>query len=236
MIKLAIVDDEPQYAETLQNFIAQYGNEYKEEFEIDVYTDGDQIVEHYKSDYDIILMDVEMKFLDGMSAAEEIRKIDSEVVIIFVTNMPQYAVRGYEVEAMDYVLKPISYIAFSHTLNRAIERIKNRKVKTLSITVRGNVSRIPIDQLYYIESQGHTLLFHTAKGIKEAAGTMKEVESELVPHHFFRGNKGYLINLAHVNHVLDGCAIVEGEELLLSRGRKKEFMEALADYWGGAMD
>ncbi len=71
-------------------------------------------------------MDVEMKFMDGMSAAEEIRKMDTEVVIIFITNMAQYAIRGYAVDALDYVLKPVSYFAFSQRLNRAIGRMKKR--------------------------------------------------------------------------------------------------------------
>ena len=86
-----------------------FSKENGEVFNITVYSDGDQIVHKYKSQFDIILMDVEMKFMDGMSAAEEIRKVDTEVVIIFITNMAQYAIRGYAVDALDYVLKPVSY-------------------------------------------------------------------------------------------------------------------------------
>ena len=123
MISIAIVGDEEMYAKQLQQFLHQYEEENKEMFDITVYSDGDQIVNKYKSQYDIILMDVEMKFMDGMSAAEEIRKIDTEVVIIFITNMAQYAIRGYAVDALDYVLKPVSYFAFSQRLNRAISRM-----------------------------------------------------------------------------------------------------------------
>ena len=89
MISIAIVEDEEMYAKQLQQFLHQYEKENKEMFDITVYSDGDQIVNKYKSQYDIILMDVEMKFMDGMSAAEEIRKIDTEVVIIFITNVRQ---------------------------------------------------------------------------------------------------------------------------------------------------
>ena len=70
-----------------------------------------------------------MKFMDGMSAAEEIRKVDTEVVIIFITNMAQYAIRGYAVDALDYVLKPVSYFAFSQRLSRAIGRMKKTRDK-----------------------------------------------------------------------------------------------------------
>ena len=235
MIKIAIVEDEVLYADQLQEYLKKYEEEYRETFEISVFQDGDQIVHHYKAEYDVILMDVEMRFMDGMSAAEEIRKMDTEVVIIFITNMPQYAVRGYEVDALDYVLKPITYFAFAQRLNRAIERIKKRTKRVISVNIKGSQIRMPIESVYYIESQGHTLIFQGVKGEVEAPGTMKEIQEKLRDEHFFRGNKGYLINLAHVDRVVEGCAVVAGEELVLSRGRRKEFMEALAGYWGEAV-
>lgn len=235
MIKIAIVEDEVLYADQLQEYLKKYEEEYRETFEISVFQDGDQIVHHYKAEYDVILMDVEMRFMDGMSAAEEIRKIDTEVVIIFITNMPQYAVRGYEVDALDYVLKPITYFAFAQRLNRAIERIKKRTKRVISVNIKGSQIRMPIESVYYIESQGHTLIFHGVNGEVEAPGTMKEIQEKLRDEHFFRGNKGYLINLAHVDRVVEGCAVVAGEELVLSRGRRKEFMEALAGFWGEAV-
>ncbi len=127
MIKIAIVEDELAYAKQLQEFLLQYEKEMGESFHITTFSDGDEIVHKYKADFDIILMDVEMKFMDGMSAAEEIRKVDTEVVIIFITNMAQYAIKGYAVDALDYVLKPVSYFAFSQRLARAISRMKKRE-------------------------------------------------------------------------------------------------------------
>jgi len=235
MIKIAIVEDEHAYAMQLQKYLHQYESETGEVFEISLFSDGDEIVNKYRPIYDIILMDVEMKFMDGMSAAEEIRKVDTEVVIMFITNMPQYAIRGYAVDALDYVLKPVSYFAFSQKLNRAISRMKKRETKTISISIKGGTVRLDISNITYVESQGHTLIFHTASANYETSGTMKEMEKELSRYDFFRGNKGYLINLAHVDSIKDGCAVVRGESLLLSRARKKEFMETLTRYWGEVM-
>ena len=235
MIKIAIVEDEHAYAMQLQEYLNQYETENSEVFEISLFSDGDEIVHKYNPIYDIILMDVEMKFMDGMSAAEEIRKVDTEVVIIFITNMPQYAIRGYAVDALDYVLKPVSYFAFSQRLNRAISRMKKRESKTLALNVKGGTVRLDITNITYIESQGHTLIFHTVGADYETSGTMKELEKELKELHFYRGNKGYLINLAHVEGIRDGCAIIRGERLLLSRARKKDFMETLTRYWGEVM-
>ncbi|MGN0505058.1 MAG: LytR/AlgR family response regulator transcription factor [Lachnospiraceae bacterium] len=235
MIRIAIVEDEETYALQLQEFLKKYEKENGETFQISLFSDGDEIVHKYKAEYDIILMDVEMKFMDGMSAAEEIRKVDTEVVIIFITNMPQYAIRGYAVDALDYVLKPVSYFAFSQRLNRAIVRMKKRENKNIFISVKGGTIRLDVANIYYIESQGHTLNFHTAAGVYEASGTMRELEETLEPLNFYRGNKGYLINLAHVEGVKDGVASVKGERLMLSRARKREFMEALTRYWGEVM-
>lgn len=232
MIKIAIVEDESMYANQLKEYLEQYEKENGEVFDITMYSDGDDIVHKYKAQFDIILMDVEMKFMDGMSAAKEIRKVDTEVVIIFITNMAQYAIRGYAVDALDYVLKPVSYFAFSQRLARAIGRMKKREQKVISVNIKGGTVRLDVANIYYIESQGHNLIFHTASGEYESFGTMKDVEDKLGTMNFFRGNKGYLINLAHVDGVQEGCAVVRGESLVLSRSRKKEFMEALTRYWG----
>ena len=232
MISIAIVEDEKMYAEQLEEYLHRYEKDNGELFDITVYSDGDQIVNKYKSQFDIILMDVEMKFMDGMSAAEEIRKIDTEVVIIFITNMAQYAIRGYAVDALDYVLKPVSYFAFSQRLNRAISRMKKRETKMIMVNIKGGTVRLNLANIFYIESQGHTLILHTILGDYETSGTMKELEEKLYDMNFCRGNKGYLINLQHVDSVEDGCAVVNGERLVISRPRKKEFMEALTAYWG----
>ena len=235
MIKIAIVEDEHAYAMQLQDYLHQYENETGEVFEISLFSDGDEIVNKYRPIYDIILMDVEMKFMDGMSAAEEIRKVDTEVVIMFITNMPQYAIRGYAVDALDYVLKPISYFAFSQKLSRAINRMKKRERKTLTVSIKGGAIRLDMAHITYIESYGHTLVYHTVNGTYETNGTMKNLEAELAAYHFCRGNKGYLINLAYVEAIKESYAIVKGEKILLSRSRRKDFMETLTGYWGEVM-
>lgn len=232
MLHIAIVDDDLNYVTTLKKYLERYSQESEKTIEIAVFYDGDEFVENYRAQFDIILMDVEMPFMDGMTAAEEIRKRDSEVVIIFITNMAQYAIRGYAVDALDYLLKPVSYFAFAQRLERAIARMKKREQKFIVITVKGGNQKLDIGQLYYVESQGHTLLYHTVAGVYSSTGTMKEVEAKLAKLHFFRGNNGYLINLEHVDGVQDGFALVHGERLQLSRPRRGAFMEALTNYLG----
>ena len=88
--------------------------------ELNIFTDGKQIVFDYEPVYDIILMDIEMPGLDGMSAAEKIRETDRDVIIIFITNMAQYAIKGYQVRARSYILKPVNYYSFEMELKEAI--------------------------------------------------------------------------------------------------------------------
>lgn len=232
MIRIAIVEDEEFYIKELMEYLDKYQKSGSENFDITVYRDGDAITSQYKAQFDIILMDIQMKFMDGMSAAEEIRKIDSEVVIMFITNMTQYAIRGYEVDALDYILKPVSYFAFSQKLSRAIGRIKKHSKKQITLSVKGGIIRLNVSDIYYIESIGHNLIYHSVTGEYMSSGTMKSVEAEFSNMGFSRGNKCYLINLEHVEGIKDKCAIVKGKMLQISRPRMNKFMQDLTKYWG----
>ena len=233
MIRIAIAEDEPAYAQQLRTYIQDFGRESGLALSVTSYSDGDELVEGYKAQFDIILLDVEMPFLDGMTAAELIRRQDPEVVIIFITNMSQYAIRGYAVDALDYVLKPVSYFALTQRLSRAIRRMKNRSRQFITVPVKGGALKVDTGELYYLESQGHRLVFHTASGSHLSAGSIADWEERLVPLGFFRSNKGYLVNLEHVDGIQDGCALVKGEQLVISRARKSAFLEALAEHAGG---
>lgn len=232
MIRIAIVEDEDTYIEQLTQYLQEYQKTASEEIHVTVYRDGDGITADYKPEYDIILMDIQMKFVDGMTAAEEIRKVDSEVIIMFITNMTQYAIRGYKVGALDYILKPVTYFSFCENLDRAITRIRRRGRNFITITVKGGILRLDTSDIYYVESQGHNLIYYTGNGTYLSSGTMKSAEEQLTGFGFSRGNKGYLINLAHVDGIQDKCAQVKGENLPLSRPRYNAFMQDLTNYWG----
>jgi DNA-binding LytR/AlgR family response regulator len=176
-------------------------------------------------------MDVKMKFVNGMTAAEEIRRVDSEVIIIFVTNMTQYAIQGYKVGALNYIVKPISYLEFSKHLGDAIARVKRRGRNYVTFPIKGGIQRLDTSDIYYIESQGHNLIYHTRSGRHMSSGTLSDAEQQLCSCGFSRGNKSYLINLAHVDGIQDKCAMVKGESLQLSRPRYNIFMADLTKYW-----
>ena len=230
MIQIAVVEDDPEYRRQLSDYLRQYEKESGEKFHITVFTDGDEIVEHYKADYDIILMDVEMTFMDGMTAAEKIHELDSEVVIIFITNMPQYAMKGYTVDALDYVLKPISYYAFSQRIDRALSRMKKRTIQYTIIPLKGGIKKLDIAKITYIEVQDHNLVYHTKEQDFLTKGVLSEAEEELREKHFFRCNKCYLVKLEYVETVQNNDVLVGDVWIQVSRAKKKALLDALNDY------
>ena len=113
-------------------------------------------------------------------------------------------------------------------------KLKKKTKNSVVIQIRGGVLRLDASDIYYVESQAHNLIYHTKDGIFVASGTMKQAEELLRGMHFSRGNKGYLINLEHVQGVRDKCAVVQGEKLLISRPRTGAFMQELTRYWSEA--
>jgi len=230
MIRFALVEDNPADCELLQTHMERFRQETGLVMKYDIFTDGAMLVESPGKTYDIIIMDIEMPLLDGMGAAMEIRKRDDEVIILFMTNAAQYAMKGYEVGALDYLLKPIGYFAFSQCLQKAIRRLENTADQFIAVRVNRGVQKINLAEITHIESQKHMLIYHTLNGDFVAIGTIKRTETELADKHFSKGNSGCLINLRHVDAIKNGLAIVGGHSIPLSRSRKASFEEAFLLY------
>ena len=230
MLHLAIVEDEQIYIDQLTGFLKKYQHEKGTEISIAVFTDGDGIVSGYAGQFDIILMDIQLPFVDGMTAAEEIRKVDPNVVIIFITNMQQYAIRGYQVDALDYIVKPVEYFSFSRKFDRAVSRVRRGRMSYITVYTGGSIYKLVTSQILYIESEGHLLHFHTMNGEIVARMTIGDAERSLSGRDFYRCGKGYLINLQKVDSYTDGICRIGDHMIPVSRAKKKEFMTVLADY------
>ena len=233
MIRIAMVEDEAAVREQLMGYVQRYTRQYGTEFSVTEFADGVDILENYRPVYDIVFLDVEMKHLDGMETARRIRALDADVVLIFITNMAQYAIRGYSVGALDYVLKPVPYFAFSEQLKKAEKNLARRASHYLMVPVESGLRRLDSSRLYYLESEGHRVHYYTEDGDFSAPGTLKAVEEKLAGRPFARCNSGYLVNLAYVSSVQMNTVQVGPHQLQVSRPRRKAFLEALADYIGG---
>lgn len=233
MTRVAVVEDDAGYRKQLREYLQRYQQEYGETLEVVEFSDGLEIAEHYTPAYDIILMDIQMSNLDGMQTAERIRQQDRTVIIIFITNLAQFALQGYKVEALDYVLKPIRYFAFSQVLQKAVKKTRERSAYFLHLVQESRMLRLDVSKIIYLESQGHSVIYHTEDGDYTERSSLKQLEQKLEGRHFSRCNNCYLVNLARVEQVNQNVVTVSGRELQISRPRRKSFMEALAAYVGG---
>jgi DNA-binding LytR/AlgR family response regulator len=230
MIEIAIVEDEQLHVDQITRYLKKFEEETGYAFHLQIYSDGAEIAEYYPGGIDIILMDIQMRYMDGMTAAEAIRREDKSVIIMFITNMTQYAIRGYEVDALDYIVKPVEYFSFAWKMQRAVDRIPQKHRESFRIMSDGIIRSLPLESLLYVESYGHTLKYHMLDAVYETRATIKETEAELKKFHFFRIGNSYLVNLEKVDGIKGAECIIHGESLPVSRRKKKDFMDTLRNY------
>ncbi|MBO5071225.1 MAG: response regulator transcription factor [Roseburia sp.] len=233
MYHIAIVEDDAGFAAQLQIFFNQYQKENDVPFKISVFHDGAEILEDYRPLYDLILLDIEMPKVNGMEAAGQIRRMDSDVVLVFITNMATYAIRGYEVGALDFIMKPVTYYTFTMKLTRALKRVKQRDRQQILLTLPDGVKKLETGQIYYVEVQNRLLHYYTKDGEYVVRGTMASAEEMLAPYSFVKCNHWYMVNLKHVSEVRNNTAIVGGYALEISRRNRTTFLKALTEYMGG---
>lgn len=232
MLRCAIVEDSPRELEHLKECLARYSAERDIPLETTAFGDAASFLEHYRADYDIVFMDIELPGINGMEAAHRLREIDRQVILIFVTNMAQFAVKGYEVDALDYIIKPAQYGPLSIKLDRAAQRWR-AAAESVMVALPTGTQRLLLWEIYYIEVQGHKLTYHTEKGQLPGTGTLQDAEQRLHGKGFLRCNKCYLVNQKHIQTVTGSDVVLSnGEKLQISRLRKKEFMEELARSMG----
>ena len=227
MVRIAIVEDDRDFAQLLLEYLSRYEKERMVDIQPRYFRDGEDIVTEYTGDFDLILLDIQMPFLSGMEAARAIRKRDEEVLILFLTGNAQFSIEGYEVQAFDYLLKPIGYETFAARLDLALGHRRSRKGKYLLVTVADGVRKIEAGSILYIESQGHVMHIHTRQGVLETHARIGDLEEHLPADTFFRCHKGYLVNMHHVDGILGTDCLVDGHRLPISRRKKKEFLDFL---------
>ncbi len=231
MINVCIVEDEVAQANLLKEYIDRFSKKSRVQCALTHYGDGIDLVDEYRGQFDIILLDIQMKHLDGMAAAEKIRKVDSDVIIIFITSTVQYAVQGYAVDALGYVLKPVPYLQFEQLFDKAIARVNAKREKVfIRVSVDERQIKLDCDSIYYIESQRNNVCIHCLDADYVTAGPLKKFDEMLGGHGFSKCHNAYIVNLSYVEAVQkEEVLLTNGVELPISRARKKEFMAALTE-------
>lgn len=231
MIKIAIVEDEQGAADTLKEHIARFEEENSETCKVDCFYDGLDFLERYKHEHDVIFMDIEMPYINGMKVAQKLRRLNNEVPLVFVTNMKQFAIEGYSVSALDFILKPVSYYRLSSVLKKVMRNKQKHGVKK---TVRTNDGLVQIDleSIYYIEVMGRDIIYHTERNDVTTHGKLKDLEAEFAPYGFVRCNNCYLVNLKHVNGIYKDTVSVGNTQIAVSQRKRKDLLSAFGTYWG----
>ena len=232
VIDIAIIEDSNEAASALVSCLERFGQEENEQFKIVRYTDADAFLSA-KQPYDIIFMDIRLPNITGMEAAERLRKFDKTSVLIFVTSMAQFALKSYEVDALDYILKPVSYRRVTLKLRKAVEIVKSREDRQVVINHGGEMVRLSTAQILYVEVRGHKLSYHTDEGVLSENGSLSSLEASLRANNFMRCNACYLVNPRRILSVKKFTVCMDnGDELSISQPRRKAFIDELTNWMG----
>lgn len=230
MLRFCIVEDEEKTCELLKCFIERSCQEYGENVMVVKYFSAEKFLQEYSGEVDVVFMDINLPGINGMKAAKALCERDKKVLLIFVTNLAQYAINGYEVGAFDFVVKPISYGSFVLKMNRVFGCLSMCRKRTIVVSTRHGKQVLDTETLKYVEITGHSISYHMDEEVVVASGTLKDMAKQLEGLPFAMCNRCYLVNLSYVTKISGVDVTVGGETLLISRPRRKDFLKAFNDF------
>lgn len=234
MYRTLIVEDEAAEAARLSAFVRRYGESHDIMFKITWIKSAMEMLAD-KSHYDLVLLDIDLPGITGMEAAQLMRVYDEHTPIIFVTNLAKYAVKGYEVGATGFIVKPVTWGNLSMNLDRALRTIKQNLGRSVVVPTEDGLRVVTSSSIVYVEVNGHRLTYHLENGeLLETRGSLGQLEEELEGAPLVRVAKSCIVNMDKITLVRQqDLQMVTGECVHVSRTRKREVMDAVTDYLGG---
>lgn len=225
--KIAICDDETSVIEYVSSIVTDWKSQNGHTVVLCTFSSAESFLFSYEdeNDYDILLLDVEMGQMDGVSLAKAIRKKNETVQIVFITGYSEYIAEGYEVAALHYLMKPVKPEKLFEVLNRATEKLeKNERMLTLSLS--GEMVRIPLHEIAYIDVNGNYITLH-GKEDYTVKKTLGDIQKEL-DERFFKVGRSCIVNLNMVQRVTKtDCYLSNGSSLPLPRGAYESLNRAI---------
>ena len=233
MIQIAIVEDNEQEKDELVRELNAYCADKKTDFKIDLFSDGFAFLDSKRLNYDIVFMDIMMPGINGMDASRQLREIDPDALLVFTTSLAQYAIEGYEVDALDFIVKPLDAAKLGRVLDRAVEKLSQKKGQEIILRIQSSIFvRIAVNDIVYIQAEEHLLTYVTVKERYEVWNSLTSAYSALPSTQFFRLSRSVVINLAFVKGLSkDNVVMKDGTIFPLPRGGKRQFIQAMDGYF-----
>lgn len=216
--KAAVCDDSAADRQYLSDLVRQWAQSAGHTVEISMFPSAESFLFHYaeEKDYDILLLDIEMKEMDGVTMARKLRRENDTVQIVFITGYSDYIAEGYEVDALHYLMKPVKEDKLFSVLDRAVEKLRKNE-KVLNLETGGETIRIPVYQIRYADVQGNYVTIHASAEVTVKM-TLRELEAEL-DDRFYRAGRSLIVNLTQISRVTKTeIRLSDGTALPLPRG------------------
>lgn len=230
MIHIAICDDERYMLDKLKKLVSDFF--YKENIQISIlqFSSGEELL-NYNKPIEVLFLDIQMKNMNGMETAKKLRNHNFRGVLIFVTILKELVFQAFEVQAFDYLLKPIEEEHFKKVMNRLLISLKSAKEKSLFIQRKSENRIIFFDDIIFCEIMNRKVYLHLqSEEIIDYYDKIENLETKL-DRRFFRCHRSYLINLKYLKSFRDGLAYMNnGETIPVSRLRSKEFTSVILQY------
>lgn len=235
MLQIAICDDEQFYRDKIKGLVERYMRNHELAYEIHVFLSGKEFLEHCVNSvkFDIVFLDINMEEMDGIQTAERIRSFHSDTYIVFVTAFIDYALEGYKVNAVRYLMKDNLEGALEECMRAVLQKMQ---VAWVSFPFLEGEKRLYTDNILYVESRGHKSIFHymeAGETTYQIYDKLDTIEKKLVKYGFLRIHKSYLVNMKHIRRIGNYTAILDtGEKFPIPRPRFQAARETFVDYKG----
>lgn len=234
-VEIAVCDDEYIHVERIVKYIGVYSEECEIDINVTEYNSGKLLLEAVEGDtskYDIIFLDVEMPDFDGVNTARGIRKVSEDVIICFVTSFDKYAIAAYGVEALAYVVKPVTYPELKRVLGRAVVMVqyafdhKEAEERYIEVQVAKNTRIVDVRNIQYIEKRRNQCVLHCSDAEITCYETLKKMYGKLDKNIFIYIHHGYIVNFDAIKEVKENAVFLgDGVEVPLSRSHYKSVKE-----------